>query len=104
MNNSGVRIEIPVHIKRDRRARRLLVKGEAPAITEAVPRIARLLALAHKWEGMARRGKFKDLAEFSRVCGLWRGLFTHHCNLVLLAPDLQEANLDPALGDRTGVW
>ena len=69
---AGFRIEIPVHIKRDRRARKVLAKGEAPRVAEPVPRIARLLALAWKWEGMVRRGEVKGYAEIARRIGLSR--------------------------------
>ena len=36
---------------------------------DPVPRIARLLALAHKWEGMVQRGEVKDYAEIARRMG-----------------------------------
>ena len=96
MSGKGFRIEIPVHIKRDRRARKVIAKGEAPKVEEPVPRIARLLALAHKWEGMVRRGEIKDYAEIARLTGLTRGRVTQICSLTLLAPDIQEAILSPA--------
>ena len=42
-------------------------RDEKPAAAkDPVPRIARLLALAHKWEGMVRRGEVKDYAEIAR--------------------------------------
>jgi hypothetical protein len=55
------RIEIPINVKRDRRARKVVQHGFAPDPSgEPVPRMARLLALAWKWEGMVRRGEVKD--------------------------------------------
>ena len=71
MTERGFRIEIPVHIKRNRRARKVLAKGEAPNVAEPVPRIARLLALAWKWEGMVRRGEVRGYVEITRQMDKW---------------------------------
>ena len=85
-----LRIEVPIHIKRDRRARKILLRGSPPAIEDSVPRAARLLALAHKWEGMARRGEVKDYAEIARRHGLSRARVTQVCGLTLIPPRVQE--------------
>ena len=89
MSEKGFRVEIPVNIKRDRRARRVLATGESPDAKEAVPRIARLLALAHKWEDMVRRGEVSGYAEIALRCGLSRARVGVICKLTLLAPDVQ---------------
>ena len=89
---SGIRIEVPVHIKRDRRARKVLAKGEAPKLADPVARIARLLALAHKWEGMARRGE-AGYAELARQHGLSKARVSQICDHTLLEPAAQEARL-----------
>ena len=89
----GFRIEIPVHIKSDRRARKVLATGEAPEVEDAVPRMARLLALAHKWEAMVRRGEVKGYVELARRHGLSRARVTQITNLTLLAPAAQETTL-----------
>ena len=49
-----------------------------------MPRIARLLALAWKWERMVLRGDVKDYAEIASRHGLSRAR---------VVPDLQEATL-----------
>ena len=95
MSDKGFRLEIPVHIKRDRRARKVLAHGDMPKGDDSVSRIARLLALAHKWEGMVRRGEVEDYVEIAERSRLTRGRVTQICNLVLLAPTLQEAILEP---------
>lgn len=59
-----------------------------------IPRVARLLALAHRIDGMIRSGELKDLAHAAKVCGLTRARVTQVCNLLLLAPEIQEAILD----------
>ena len=91
-SEKGLRIEIPVHITRDRRARKVLVKGEAPKAEEPVSRIARLLALAHKWEEMVRRGDI-DYAGIARQYGLSRARVSQICDQALLEPAVQEARL-----------
>jgi hypothetical protein len=99
VSDKGVRVEYDVHFKRDRRARKLARQGPPPTTSaEPVPRIARLLALAHKWEGMVRRGEVKDYAEIARLMGLSRARVTQICGMAFLAPDLQEALLAGRMG------
>ena len=64
------------------------------APTGRVPRVARLLALAHKIDGMIARGELRDLAYAAEVLGLTRARMTQIANLILLAPQIQEAILD----------
>jgi hypothetical protein len=88
---SGIRVEYEVHFKRDRRARKVVRQGPLPAPPpESVPRIARLLALAWKWEGMVRRREVKDSAEVARLTKLTRMRVSQILGLTLLAPDIQE--------------
>ncbi len=101
MSEKGFRIEIPVHIKRDRRARKVITKGGAPEVQQSVPRIARLLALAHKWEGMVRRGEFGGYIEIARLTGLTKGRVTQICCLTLVAPAIQEGILNPSITSET---
>ena len=68
-------------------------REEMPAPKGPVPRIARLLALAHKWEGMVRRGEVADYAQIARRMGLSRARVTQICSLSLLAPEIQDAVL-----------
>ena len=82
MSQKGLRVEFSVPRPRKR-------QEETPAPKDPVPRIARLLALAHKWEGMVRRGEVEDYAEIARTSDLSPARVTQICNLVLLATDLQ---------------
>lgn len=59
-----------------------------------VPRVARLLALAHRIDAMIGSGEIHDLATAARLCGLTRARMTQVMNLLLLAPEVQEAILD----------
>ena len=61
------------------------------APTASVPRVARLLALAHKIDGMVRNGEIEDYAEAARRLNLTRARVTQVMNLLLLAPAIQEA-------------
>ena len=64
------------------------------APTGGVPRVARLLALAHRIDAMIRDGELDDLAEAARRMNLTRARVTQIMNLLLLAPEIQEAILD----------
>jgi hypothetical protein len=59
-----------------------------------VPRVARLLALAHKIDRMVRDGQLRDLADAARALGMTRARVSQVTNLLLLAPEIQEAILD----------
>ncbi len=92
MSEKGFRVEIPVNF--NRRA----PKGpqqEPPLQNEFddVLRIARLLALAHKWEGMVRRGE-TDCAELARRHRLSRARVSQICGLTLLPARVQEETLE----------
>ena len=93
MSEKGFRVEIPVNIKRDRRARKVLAEGEPRKDSKSVPRIARLLALAHKWEGMVRRGEANH-GQLARQHGLSGARVSQICGLALLCPELQESILE----------
>ena len=58
-----------------------------------VPRVTRLLALAHKIDGMIRSGEIRGWAEAARLIGVTRARMTQIANLLLLAPEIQEAIL-----------
>ena len=64
------------------------------APTGRVPRVVRLLALAHKVDRMVRNGELKDLADAARRLDLTRARLSQITNLLLLAPEIQEAILD----------
>ena len=57
---------------------------------ERVPRIARLLALAHKFQGMLDRGEVKSMAELARLGRVSRARITQIMDLLMLAPEIQE--------------
>ncbi len=55
-----------------------------------VPRVTRLLALAHKIDAMIHAGELRDLAHAAAVMDLTRARVTQIANLTLLAPEIQH--------------
>lgn len=94
--DSAPRIEFQVHVLRGRRGRRTLQEGPLPetkAGRESVPRVTRLLALAHRWRGLIDRGEVADQAEIAELMGITRARVTQVVNLSYLSPRIQEALL-----------
>lgn len=66
------------------------VPDAAPAPTpERIARVARVLALAHHWQGLLRSGAVRDQADLARLVGVSRARVTQVMSLLWLAPDLQ---------------
>ncbi len=67
-----------------------------------VPRVARLLALAHAIDARIRAGELRDLAAAAKACGVTRARMTQIMNLLLLAPEIQEEilHLPPVVKGR----
>ncbi len=61
---------------------------EKPKAT--IPRISRLLALAHHIQELVDKGEVKDMAEVARLSHITRARMTQIMNLLLLAPNIQE--------------
>jgi hypothetical protein len=55
-----------------------------------LPRVARLMALAIRFEGLLREGEVKDFADLARFGRVTRARISQIMNLLNLAPDLQE--------------
>lgn len=84
-----------VHFTRARRGRKELRRGEAPPappppVFGRVPRIARLMALALRFERLVESGEVRDYAELARLGHVTRARMTQIMNLLNLAPDIQE--------------
>src|SRR5262249_41453428 len=58
-----------------------------------VPRVARLMALAVRFEQLIRTGAVRDYAQLARLGQVSRARLTQIMNLLHLAPDIQEAIL-----------
>src|SRR5712671_3234714 len=62
----------------------------SPAPARRLARVARLMALAIRWDGLVQSGAVKDYAELARLGRVSRARVSQILNLVHLAPDLQE--------------
>ena len=91
------RIEFQVHFQTGHRGRKHLRKGtsskEPERLNEDLPRLTRLLALAHRWNYLIEEGVVANLAEIARMMGLSRARGTQIMDLLYLAPDIQEGIL-----------
>ena len=89
----GLRVEFEVHLENGQNGHRKLCRGAFPKNQIEpgnVPRISRLLALAHHLESLLRQGIVRDYADIARLRGVSRARVTQIMNLLLLAPDIQE--------------
>lgn len=130
MSTTPLIIEKQIHFdRRGRGARKEMVSGADPRSQlppGRVPRVARLLALAHRFEQLLREGTVTDYAELARLGRVTRARLTQLMNLLLLCPSIQEeilfapltvrgrdpiivANLQPIAlepdwGKQRGMW
>jgi hypothetical protein len=102
-------IRCDLHLHRQDKGRLEMRNGKAPVIASApagrVPRLARLMALALRFEGLLRQHEVHDYAELARLGHVTRARATQIMNLLHLAPDIQEAILflPPTLNGRDPV-
>src|SRR5262249_21457203 len=93
--NLPLTVECPVHFRsRGPGSRQPVTAGaEQPssaAPAARAPRIARLMALALRFEELIRMGEVADYAELARLGGVSRARITQMMNLLALAPAIQE--------------
>lgn len=97
----------PIHfVRRGRRTKAVSVPDAAPKVlSNRVPRVARLMALAIHFDGMLRKGVVADQSELAQVCEVTQPRITQIMNLLHLAPDIQEEilNLQPAPKGRDAL-
>ena len=90
----GPTVESNVHFKVRRRGQKSLQLGPAPAApaTEPgrVPRLARLMALAIRFDKLVQNGAVRDYADLARLGNVSRARLTQIMNLLNLAPDIQQ--------------
>ncbi len=84
-----------IHFARARRGRKELRRGQAPPappppVFGRVPRIARLMALALRFQRLVESGDVRDYAELARLGHVTRARMTQIMNLLNLAPEIQE--------------
>lgn len=83
-----------VRFRRDGAGGRTTLEARAedgpPLPPGRVPRVARLMALAIRLDGLIRAGEIRDQAAVARLGRVSRARVTQIMNLVFLAPDIQE--------------
>ena len=88
---------IPISFTERRGRRKVLSQGPAPAPAAQpcgrVPRLARLMAMAIRMDGLVRGGEVADYADLARLGHVTRARVTQIMTLLCLAPDIQEALL-----------
>ena len=94
----GWTFEAKVHFGAAARGRRRLLRGESPPSAPIepgrVPRVTRLLALAHRFDAFVQTGAVADHTDLARLAGVTRQRMSQIMNLLLLAPDIQEEIVD----------
>ena len=80
--------------RQNRRGNRIASSHEMPpdgqAADSSIPRIARLMALAIRFEGLLREETIRDYAELARLGRVTRARITQIMKLLDLASDIQE--------------
>jgi hypothetical protein len=88
-----ITVTTAVHFTTSRSGRKRLHAFGQPAAGAPcgrVPRVARLMALAIRLEGLLRDGTVADMSELARLAGVTQPRMTQIMNLNHLAPDIQE--------------
>ena len=99
-------VECAIRLKRGNQAKHrlrpgIVNTGAAPPCGR-IARIAKLLALAHKFDGLLCQGVIANCAALARLGQVSRARITQIMNLLYLAPDIQEEILflSPSLRGR----
>jgi hypothetical protein len=90
--NTPLTIEYAFHFGYQAKGRKELLAGGEPAAPPPgrVPRVAKLLALAHRFERLLHDGVVRDYAELGQLGHVTRARVSQIMLLLCLAPDLQE--------------
>jgi hypothetical protein len=86
----GVTLSIPTYMAAPSHG---LILREGPKPTRPrgrIPRVARLLALAHHFDELLKTGAVETQAELAELAKLTPARVTQIMNLLVLAPDIQE--------------
>ena len=95
--NKPIKIDRTIHFQRRGRGARKAVREGVPAakppLPGRVPRVARFMALAIRFDQLIQSCDVADYAELARLSHVSRARITQIMNLLMLAPDVQEAIL-----------
>jgi len=89
-------VTVPVRFEREPKGRKVAttIPVSAPLPLGRVPRVSRLLALAHRIERMVHRNEVEDFATLARLGHVTRARMSQIVSLINLASDIQEQLLD----------
>lgn len=97
MTDQPVKVRVKFHLATGRTGHKEVRKGEAPEPPRVsdghTPRISQLMALAIRFEQLIRDGVARDQADLARLALVSRARVTQIMDLLMLAPDIQEAVL-----------
>lgn len=79
-----------VKLKRGTKGQKALAPAKEEVEPGRIPRVAKLMALAIKFDQMIRDGIVRDQAGLARLGHVTRARVTQIMNLLTLAPDIQE--------------
>jgi len=91
--NSRLRVECSIHLRRNGRGAAREIQpgtGRAPVLPPRLPRVARLMALAIRFDQLVRTGAVADYAMLATLGSVSRSRITQIMNLLRLAPSIQE--------------
>jgi hypothetical protein len=107
-DNQKVTYALDIGAGRQRRSGKRILSPSRPQPddqpSQGIPRIARLMALAIRFEGLLRNETIRDYAELAHLGRVTRARITQIMKLLDLAPDIQEQILFlpriPGLNER----
>ena len=86
-----MKVEATIHF--GKQGSKKQVPKSKPTVIGRTPRIAKLMALAIRFEGLIADGTVADYSELAELAHVSRARITQIMNLLLLSPDLQETVL-----------
>lgn len=88
---SNLTVTSKIHFSTGQRGRKQLESAEAPVLPPGrIPRVAKLMALAIRFEKLINEGVVKDYAELAHLGHVTRARMTQIMNLLNLASEIQE--------------
>jgi hypothetical protein len=93
MSDDGNKVRFRFYVER---GQRITLRDDPPPERPkplprgCIPRISRLVALAHRFDGLLRDGTVATMADIARFGHVTRARVTQIMDLLLLAPDIQE--------------
>lgn len=97
MSDEPIKVRVKFHVATSRTGHKEVRQGDAPeppSVSDGhTPRISQLMALAIRFEQLIRDGVVRDQADLARLALVSRARVTQIMDLLMLAPDIQEALL-----------